>query len=175
MHIDSILIRQTTAAACINSRTAEEPRICCLPYIRGFSENLERACHQLVFKSTRTLRSLLTKVKSRTEEEKIKGVIYRVQCSCGDTYIGETGRTMDVRLKEHKRAVKTNNQNNGIAVHANKTRDDIQWDSVEVLERESNLYKRKFKEALHIKDENSLMNLDQGFQINPIWSTLQIT
>ena len=57
----------------------------------------------------------------------------------------------------------------------NKTLHDIQWDSAEVLERESNLYMRKFKEALHIKDENSHMNLDQGFQINPIWSTLQIT
>ena len=64
---------------------------------------------------------------------------------------------------------------NRIAVHVNKTLHDIQWDSAEVLERESNLYKRKFKEALHIKDENSPMNLDQGFKINPTWSALQIT
>ena len=67
------------------------------------------------------------------------------------------------------------NQNNGIAAHTNKTLHDIQWDSVEVLEQESNWYKRKFKEALHIKNENSPMNLDQGFQVDPIWSTLNIT
>ena len=173
------LKKQRTRNQTLNETVEEEPRICCLPYIRGLSESLERACHhlnvKLVFKSTRTLRSLLTKVKSRTVREKIKGVIYIVKCSCGDTYVGETGRTLDVRLKKHKRAVKMDNQNNGIAVHANKTLHDIQWDSAEVLERKSNLYKRKFKEALHIKDENLPMNLDQGFQINPIWSTLQIT
>ena len=162
-----------------NGTVDEKAKICCLPYVKGLSESLERACHHLdikfVFKSTRTLRSLLTKVKTRTVKEKIKGVIYRVMCSCGDTYVGETGRTLDVRLKEHKRAVRMDNQNNGIAVHANKTLHAIQWDSAEVLEQESNWYKRKFKEALHIKNENSPMNLDQGFQVNPIWSTLNIT
>ena len=131
------LKKQRTRDQTQNETVEEEPRICCLPYIRGLSENLERTCHhlnvKLVFKCTRTLRSLLTEVKSRTEEEKIKGVIYRVQCSCG-IYIGKTGRTLDVRLKEHKRAVNMNNQNNGIAVHANNTLNDIQWDSVEVLE-----------------------------------------
>ena len=30
----------------------------------------------------------------------MKGVAYKVDCSCGSTYIGETGRTLDVRLKE---------------------------------------------------------------------------
>ena len=48
----------------------------------------------------------------------------------------------------------------GIAVHANKSLHYIQWDSAKVLKRESNLYKRMFKEALHIKDENSPMNKD---------------
>ena len=65
----------------------------------------------------------------------MKGVVYKVDCSCGNTYIGETGRTLGVRLKEHKRAVTMDQPNNGIAVHANKTRHDILWDSAEVLLR----------------------------------------
>ena len=47
---------------------------------------------------------------------------------------------LDVRLKEHERAFTINNQNNGIAVHANKTLHDIQWDSAEVLKREHHDY-----------------------------------
>ena len=42
------------------------------------------------------------------------------------------------------------------------------WDSADVLEQESNWLKRRLKEALYIRDEDTTMNLDQGFQLNPI-------
>ena len=51
-------------------------------------------------------------------------------------------------MKEHKRAVRMDHANNGIAVHANSTLHDIRWDSAEVLEQESNWWKRRYKEAL---------------------------
>ena len=100
--------------------------------------------------------------------------MYRIGCSCGKTYIGETGRNLDIRLKEHKRAVKMDNQNNGIVVHVNKTLHDIEWNNTEILEQESNWNKRKVKEVLHIREEHATMNLDQGYQLNTIWSTLNI-
>ena len=155
-----------------------KPKILCLPYmyIQGLSESIEKSSANLdvkvVFQSRRTLRTILTNVKNRPAEEKLKGVVYKVDCSCGSTYIGETCRTLDVRLKEHKRAVKTHQENNGIAVHANKTLHEIQWDSAQALERESIWWKRRYKEALWIQAENNTMNLDQGLQLNSIWSTL---
>ena len=76
--------------------------------------------------------------------------MYKVNCSCGNTYIGETGRTLDARLKEHQRAVKVNNKSNGIAVHVNSTAHDIDWDNAEVIDHEQNWRKWKIKEALHI-------------------------
>ena len=52
----------------------------------------------------------------RQEEE---GVIYEVPCKdCQCVYIGETGRTMEKRLSEHKNAVMKNDTKNGIAVHS---------------------------------------------------------
>ena len=36
------------------------------------------------------------------------------------------------------------------------------------------MYVHQIKEALHIKEEHTTMNLDQGFQINTIWSILNI-
>lgn len=65
--------------------------------------------------------------------------------------------------------------NNGIAVHANKTLHDIIWDSAEVLEQENNWMKRRLKEALRIRAAKETMNLDTGLQLNPTWSTLNIT
>ncbi len=128
-----------------------KPKIFCTPYVKGFSENLERGCGNInirpVFKTSRTLHRLLVKVKKRIPQGKIKGVIYRVQCECGSSYVGETGRTLETRLKEHKRAIRYDDQNNGIAVHANTTCHTIQWEEAEILAKEQDRHKRKFKKA----------------------------
>ena len=61
---------------------------------------------QAVFKSGNTLRQSLMRVKSRRRDEQKKGVVYEVPCGgCNQVYIGETGRSLEVRLKEHKYAV----------------------------------------------------------------------
>ena len=153
----------TTIDETSNSDTEVTPKILCLPYDLNIKS---------VFTAKRTLRSLLTRVKSRPDKERVKGVVYKIDCSCGSTYVGETGRTLDARVKEHKRAVRMDHANNGIAVHTNSTLHDIRWDSAEVLEQESNWWKRRYKEALQIRAAKETMNLDAGIQLNPIWSTL---
>ena len=40
-------------------------------------------------------------------------------------YIGKMGRSLDMRLKEHKYAVRTANMNNGIAAHASKSQHPV--------------------------------------------------
>lgn len=156
---------------------------------------------RLVFKSSRTLRGLLVRAK-KIVEDKVKGVVYKVQCECGSTsYIGETGRTLQLmraieeqdsgRQSERSglqgsmwmwklflhwidRENLTNKTegalesrvmwwyyNNELAVHANKTRHNVQWDSAEVLGQELNWGKRRTQEVLYIKEEQSTMNLDK--------------
>jgi hypothetical protein len=56
-------------------------------------------------KPTVTLRNTLTKVKDPTDTKTWIGTVYKVTCAeCPATYIGETGRTLDSRIKEHKRS-----------------------------------------------------------------------
>lgn len=109
-----------------------------------------------VFRSSRTWRSLLTKVKKTVTPEKVKGVMYKVECTCGSTYIGEMNRTL------------TDNRKKGIAVHANNTLHSFNWDKVEVIYREQNWSKRIVKEALHIKETEAQMNLDQCPTLNKV-------
>ena len=116
-------------------------------------------------------RAYLMKMKNKMNMDKVRGVVYRMDCECGHTYFGETGRTMEARMKEHKWAVRCDDVNNGIAVHTNNTRHSIRWESAQVVEVQ-NWSKRRTKEALHIRDLVNTMNLDKGHHISPTWSTL---
>ena len=78
--------------------------------------------------------------------------MYKVPCAvCDKVYIGETGRSLQDRIKEHKYAVRTRNTNNGIAVHVQESDHPVDWNAVKVQTSEQNLWKRKVLEALHIK------------------------
>ena len=61
-----------------------------------------RVCRKInirvVFKSGWTLRSMLTKVKDTLPPGKQSNVVYRIPCSCGQVYIGETKRRLETRL-----------------------------------------------------------------------------
>ena len=92
-----------------------------------------------------TIKKRLMKVKGKTPQEDVKGVIYSIPCECGALYIGETGRTLKIRLTEHQRAVRIRNSNNGIAVHAMETHHKIKWEEARVILKEPHLTRRKVK------------------------------
>ena len=93
-----------------------------IPYIKGTSETISRILQPYIIrvahKPTTTLRHLLTNLKDRDEPNNRQGAVYKIKCSdCQASYIGETGRNLNTRLTEHKRATKNGDVNNHIAVH----------------------------------------------------------
>ena len=70
-----------------------------LPYIEGVSEDVKRVCRKFgikaVFRSGQSRRSMLTKVKDPMIMEKQAKVVYRIPCSCGEAYIGDSEKTGD--------------------------------------------------------------------------------
>ena len=79
---------------------------------------------RVAHKPTITLRQLLTNVKDKDEPNNRQGAVYK----CSDfqaSYIGETGRNLNTRLTEHKRATKNGDANNHIAVHHQLTNNNI--------------------------------------------------
>ena len=82
-----------------------------IPYIKGTSETISQILQphniRVAHKPTTTLRHLLTNVKDRDEPSNRQGAVYKIKCSdCQASYIGETGRNLNTRLTEHKRATK---------------------------------------------------------------------
>jgi len=71
-------------------------------YIANRSEECVRTLYNIwmAFKSAASLRSALVKVNDSIPMEKKAGVVYKVPDSCGKVYIGETKRTLEIRLTE---------------------------------------------------------------------------
>jgi hypothetical protein len=79
-----------------------------IPFIARLGEKISRIAKKVnirtVFTSKSTLRNKLVHFNPKSDNP-TKGVIYKIPCECGKAYIGETGRTLDMRLQEHKRSV----------------------------------------------------------------------
>jgi hypothetical protein len=127
-----------------------------LPYIPGISEKLGRICSsyniRAVYSSKETLGRSLRNVKPERPKEMTKNIVYQIPCmDCDRCYIGESCRKLGIRVDEHKKAVRTCDEANGVAKHAWENSHRPNWDEVSILDRESNWHKRKIKEALHMK------------------------
>ena len=71
----------------------------------------------LTFKYPNTIRNRLVKNSCRIDNRELG--VYCVPClQCNECYIGETGRSLGVRLEEHKQACRTGNSYNAIATHS---------------------------------------------------------
>ena len=85
--------------------TAEFKSTAVMPYIKEVPEPFRRHLQQqeirTVFKSDTTLRSRLVRQKDPADPNKQDDVVYKIRCTCGKVYIGETGRSMQERMKEH--------------------------------------------------------------------------
>ena len=107
-----------------------------LPYIKGVSEPLRRHLQQqgirTVFKSDTTLRP-----KDPADPNKQDCVVYKIPCTCGKVYIGETGRPMQERMKENDRNIRlARTQNSAVSEHANGTGHKPVWNKTRLIARE---------------------------------------
>ena len=131
-----------------------------LPYIKGLSEKIGRACRplgiQTTFSSRNTLRRSLTKVKETHSMMDVKGVVYSIPCAeCSSVNVGETGRTLKVRMAEHRRAVKNMDPkmelpciSKRLHMHA------IDWQEARILVREENWGRKGFSKPLRSSKED---------------------
>jgi hypothetical protein len=88
-----------------NKRYREEKTkpdgILVIPSIARLGEIISRIAKKVnirtKFTSKSTLRNKLVHFKPKSDNPN-KGVIYKIPCECGKAYIGETGRTLDMRF-----------------------------------------------------------------------------
>ena len=145
-----------------------------MPYIQGVSEPIARLLRKhnvIVAHSSRSLKRTLINVKEKSEPGELKGAVYKIECECGDSYVGESGRPMAVRMKEHKAdMVHGRTKTSATAHHAYQCKKDIDPLNAKILASERNWKKRTVREAIEIREHKSILNRGVAkFSLSPIW------
>jgi hypothetical protein len=158
------------------------PRIC-LPFMGNVTNQISRTLKKKgnfnsAFKPGRKIESFFNSHKDKREKRN-KGVVYEINCqNCPQSYVGQTKRDVEIRMKEHLADIKyARTEKSAVASHIwlSDGAHQIQKDNIKVIEEEPRWYHRNFKEALWIqKTGTQAMNQDGGWKINPVWSSLII-
>ena len=111
----------------------------------------------IVFKFENTLRKRL--VKNKLEKDTHNKGVYIIPCrDCDNLYVGETGRSLSVRLDEHKRACASGQENNAVATHSLSLDHRIYFKNSKIIYKESNVTKRRVVEGALIHSLNTFKN-----------------
>ena len=86
-----------------------------LSYVKGVTEGVTRIINKhkvsTAVKPLQTIRNMLVHPKDKQENLDKCEVVYRIPCkSCDSVYVGETGRKLGTRVKEHKKDVEQNSK-----------------------------------------------------------------
>ena len=87
--------------------------------------------------------------------------MYRIPCECGLVYIyiyiGETGRNLSLRFKEHKtNCEKAELEKSAVAKHSWTNDHRIKWNEASILATESHKFSRKIRESIEIEKHSTI-------------------
>ena len=138
-----------------------------LPYIKGLTEALARSVKKtglnIIYNIPKKLDKVIKRGKDKVSKADMKEVVYKIDCSdCDATYIGQTKRHLNTRIKEHRNNIKLHTSNqNVISKHRNELLHDFKWTSLNILHREKHRRKREIAEMFYIKKHNNTINLQK--------------
>ena len=96
-----------------------------------------------------------------------------IPCSCGKEYIGETGRSLKVRIKEHTADLRRERiSKSALAEHVHSSSHYICMEEAKLVRKEEHCLKRKIKEAIEIEKRKNNFNRDDGLKLSNTWKPL---
>jgi hypothetical protein len=93
--------------------------------------------------------------------------IYRIPCECSKVYIGQTGRTIETRCKEHMRHIHPGHPDkSAVAEHSIEAGHNIDFNNIMILEKVTVYMDHLVKEAVEIHLHPNNFNTDGGFTLS---------
>ena len=131
-------------------RTSRRPPVT-IPYLKGLSYALRRTFDQhgvkTFFKPYNTIRQILGSPKYRLDPFDTCGSVYFIQCEgnneteCHHSYVGETERSLRVRVAEHLRPSSSNSEVSR-HIYKDSSTHTVEQDNVKILARENKWFER---------------------------------
>ena len=147
-----------------------------LPFVPNLDNSLkkvfQKAGFTVMFKSGRTLSSILTsRNKPKLPPNSYPGV-YKATCKCCSNYIGHTGKKVSTRGTEHEKAAFLGNwDDSALAKHCQGCQEGIDWEKFHTISTQPYYYRRAIREALEIQREevcnpdNTIINDRAGLYV----------
>ena len=130
----------------------------------------------IVFNYNNTVRKTL--VHNKTPDNNTKEVgVYEIPCKgCNQKYFGESGRGLETRISEHKRAYDTLQFNNALVKHCWDNDHRVDWNTSKILYRSRNVGDRRLVEGACINmglsmEGNKAFTQEDSFIDNMICQT----
>lgn len=122
-----------------------------LPYDErfiGLPDILKLMNVNVVFNNKSTVKNLL--IKNSPDDS--KGCVYRIPCNnCNKVYFGQTGKSLEQRIKQHKYSVRTGQESNAVFVHMSENNHCIDWDHAHKIVSCKDFTERNIIESCLIK------------------------
>ncbi|CAK1594250.1 unnamed protein product [Parnassius mnemosyne] len=146
-----------------------------LPYVRGVTDKvgyiLKRASIKTYFKPLKKIGQFLPSVKCHIPLQ--DAGVYKLDCECGLSYIGQTKRSIKTRVKEHIADVKHRRiGKSAVYEHVqDRPRHYIRFDRPQILAKEHRFLPRMIREAIEIKKHPNF-NREDGWVLPSAWDPI---
>jgi hypothetical protein len=99
--------------------------------------------------------------------------VYRVPCECGLVYIGQTGRCIAIRVKEHQRNIRLMQlDKSALAEHGFNHSHRILLQDTEILSTKTGYLDRFITEATEVYLHPNNMNREDGLILSSSWQPI---
>ncbi|XP_077273242.1 uncharacterized protein LOC143903487 [Temnothorax americanus] len=154
-----------------NDSEENRRKIIVIPFINNISEKtahlFDKKEHIIGYRVLNKLDKFIKTHKDTNALCSNNNVIYKIKCNdCDASYVGQTKRQLKTRINEHKNNYKLDpSRHSVITEHILNLNHSFNWNNPEILDFETNYYKRLISEMIHIKEQKNGINSNKDTEL----------